>query len=112
MTNPTRPSALLQTKGLPGRPQHRSEPHGVGEPKSRQHTVCEVRELPSMAALSAWADAHRVRVRYLGPTLEGEPVWGATRGAVTRVAREHRPDPHPHPLVWKSPLEHLETSDE
>ncbi|WP_304452016.1 hypothetical protein [Nocardiopsis sp. YSL2] len=69
-------------------------------------TVCDIRELPSLRALSAWAGSHGTRVRYLGPTLEGEPVWGATRGPVTRVARGSRPDPHPVPLVWSSPLAH------
>jgi hypothetical protein len=72
----------------------------------KPRTVCDIRELASLRALSAWARTHRTRVRYLGPTLEGEPVWGATRGSVTRVARGNRPDPHPLPLVWSSPLEH------
>ncbi|WP_160051415.1 hypothetical protein [Nocardiopsis sp. FR26] len=67
--------------------------------------VCDIRELDSLPALYAWAAAHGARVTYAGPTLEGEPVYEATRGPVTRVAREHRPDPYPHPLVWRSPLE-------
>ncbi|WDZ91706.1 hypothetical protein [Nocardiopsis sp. HUAS JQ3] len=69
--------------------------------------VCDIRELPTLQGLRAWAAAHRCRVIYLGPTLEGQPLYGATRGTVTRVAREHRPDPRPHRLVWASPLEHL-----
>ncbi|GAB2508610.1 hypothetical protein HNR10_003918 [Nocardiopsis aegyptia] len=71
----------------------------------KPRTVCDIRELPSLRALSAWARTHGARVRYLGPTLEGEPVWGAVRGPVTRVVRGRRPDPHPTPLVWSSPLE-------
>lgn len=70
-------------------------------------TVCDIKELPDRAALTVWARARGVRVRYLGPTLEGHPVYGATYGPLTRVAREHRRDPHPRQLVWHSPLEHL-----
>ncbi|KOX16947.1 hypothetical protein [Nocardiopsis sp. NRRL B-16309] len=72
----------------------------------KPRTVCDIRELPSLRALSAWARKHGTRVRYLGPTLEGEPVWGAARGTVTRVARGSGPDPRPLPLVWSSPLQH------
>ncbi|WP_223838644.1 hypothetical protein [Nocardiopsis deserti] len=72
--------------------------------------VCDIRELPTVQDLRAWAAAHRARVTYLGPTLEGQPLYGASRGPVTRVARECRPDPHPHRLVWASPLEHLAVS--
>ncbi|WP_082376942.1 hypothetical protein [Nocardiopsis sp. NRRL B-16309] len=75
-------------------------------------TVCDIHELADMQTLTTWAHEHRTHVRYLGSTLEGEPLWGATQGPATRVARGHRPDPHPLPLVWKSPLEHLETSGE
>lgn len=69
--------------------------------------VCDIRELPGMTALNAWARTHNTTVRYLGPTLEGQPLYGATRGSVTRVARDHRRDPHKLPLVWESPLERL-----
>lgn len=67
--------------------------------------VCDIQELADLPALYTWAAAHGTCVTYLGPTLEGEPLYGATRGPVTRVAREHCPDPHPHPLSWHSPLE-------
>jgi hypothetical protein len=69
--------------------------------------VCDIRELPSVNALVRWARDHRARVRYLGTTLEGRAVYGATRGPVTRVARSAEPDPHPRTLAWESPLEHL-----
>ncbi|WP_435109578.1 hypothetical protein [Nocardiopsis synnemataformans] len=70
--------------------------------------VCDIYELPTLPDLRAWAVAHRTRVTYLGPTLEGHPLYGATEGPVTRVARERRPDPHPHRLLWVSPLERPE----
>lgn len=69
--------------------------------------VCDIRQLPTMDALTTWAAEHRARVRYLGPNLEGHAVYGATRGHVTRVAVEDERDPHPGPLVWQSPLEDL-----
>lgn len=69
--------------------------------------VCDIRELPGMTALNAWAREHEATVRYLGPTLESKPLYAATRGAVTRVARGRRRDPHALPLVWTSPLERL-----
>jgi hypothetical protein len=69
--------------------------------------VCDIRELPDVPALYRWARRHRARVRYLGTTLEGRAVYGATRGHVTRLARSAESDPHPRALVWASPLEHL-----
>ena len=46
---------------------------------------------------------------YLGPSLEGHAVYGAIDGPFVRlVVDTTRPDPHPHPLSWESPLEHLE----
>jgi hypothetical protein len=36
--------------------------------------VCDIRELPTLQDLHAWAAAHRTRVTYLGPTLEGDEV--------------------------------------
>ncbi|WP_435107130.1 hypothetical protein [Nocardiopsis synnemataformans] len=70
--------------------------------------VCDIHELPDLPALTTWAHQHGTKVRYLGPTLEGKPVYGATQGAVTRVVVEQQPDPHTHPVIWKSPLERLE----
>lgn len=67
--------------------------------------VCDIAELESLAALHQWARTHHTNVRYLGPTLEGTPVYAATRGPVTRVARGEGPTPYPQPLVWSSPLE-------
>lgn len=69
--------------------------------------VCDLRELPTMAALTAWATAHGARVTYLGPDLQGHPVYAARRGPVTRVVTVPGRDPHPHPLAWHSPLEQL-----
>lgn len=67
--------------------------------------VCDIRELPTLAELGTWAAEHRVRIRYLGADLENRPVYGATRGHITRLARDDGPDLHRHPLVWRSPLE-------
>lgn len=67
--------------------------------------VCDIRELASLRALTAWALARRVAVTYLGPDAEGYPVYSARDGAVERVARGRGRDPHSHPLVWRSPLE-------
>ncbi|XKK41704.1 hypothetical protein HFP72_16340 [Nocardiopsis sp. ARC36] len=72
-----------------------------------RRTVCDLRELPSMAALTAWATAHGATVTYLGPDLQGHAVYAARRGPVTRVVTVPGPDPHPHPLTWHSPLENL-----
>ncbi|WP_304452539.1 hypothetical protein [Nocardiopsis sp. YSL2] len=69
--------------------------------------VCDLREVATLAELRAWALAHGTRVRYLGPTLEDRPLYAATRGPATRVAVGTGPDPHPRPIVWHSPLEHL-----
>ncbi|MEV2277470.1 hypothetical protein AB0I72_17985 [Nocardiopsis sp. NPDC049922] len=74
--------------------------------------VCDIRELPTVSELRAWADAHGARIRHLGADLENHPVYGATRGHVTRVARGPRPDRHPHALVWHSPLENREATRE
>ncbi|MFW6641606.1 hypothetical protein ACOALZ_16380 [Nocardiopsis algeriensis] len=70
--------------------------------------VCDIRQVPDLEALRAWARSHGARVRYLGPTLERHPVYAATRGHVTRVAVVPERDPHLCPLVWVSPLENLE----
>ncbi|MFI6574229.1 hypothetical protein ACIBFB_00405 [Nocardiopsis sp. NPDC050513] len=67
--------------------------------------VCDIRELSTVSELRAWAAAHGARVRHLGPDLENRPVYGATRGHVTRVARGACPDHRPDTLVWHSPLE-------
>lgn len=67
--------------------------------------VCDIRELPDLAALGAWARAHQTAVVYLGPDAEGRPVYEARVGTTERVARSHTLDPHRHPLVWRSPLE-------
>ena len=69
--------------------------------------VCDIRKLADLEALRAWARAHRTTVTYLGPTLDSKPLYGATRGATTRVAVGPDPDPHPQPLSWRSPLEEL-----
>jgi hypothetical protein len=71
--------------------------------------VCDIRELPTLAELDAWAAEHGVRIGYLGADLENRPVYGATRGHLTRLARDAGPDLHRHPLVWRSPLESTET---
>jgi hypothetical protein len=71
--------------------------------------VCDLRELPDRTALTAWAHAHGTRVTYLGPSLEGHAVYAAITGPIVRlVVDTTRPDPHPRPLIWESPLEHLE----
>ncbi len=67
--------------------------------------VCDIREFPSIQTLGFWAHTRRVPLRYLGPTLEGRAVYAATSGHTTRVAITAGRDPHPHPLVWRSPLE-------
>lgn len=67
--------------------------------------VCDIRELPSLRELGAWARAHRVSVVYSGPDAEGHPVYTARAGTAERVARAPGRDPHSHPLVWRSPLE-------
>ncbi|WP_433699115.1 hypothetical protein [Nocardiopsis sp. CA-288880] len=69
--------------------------------------VCDLRELPTMAALTAWAAAHGARVTYLGPDLQGHAVYAARRGPVIRVAVAPVRDPHPQPVSWESPLETL-----
>ncbi|OLT29409.1 hypothetical protein BJF83_11790 [Nocardiopsis sp. CNR-923] len=74
--------------------------------------VCDIRELSTVSELRAWASAHGARVRHLGPDLENRPVYGATRGHVTRVARGPRPDRYSHALVWHSPLETPEATHE
>ncbi|MFV2195535.1 hypothetical protein [Nocardiopsis sp. LOL_012] len=70
----------------------------------RPRTVCDIRTLPTKDALRAWAREHGARVRWMGATLDGGEVWGATRGVVTRVCVT-APDGRPHPAVWRSPLE-------
>ncbi|GAA0980986.1 hypothetical protein GCM10009551_023340 [Nocardiopsis tropica] len=77
-----------------------------------RRTVCDLRELPTMAALTAWATAHGAAVTYLGPDLQGHAVYAARRGPVTRVVTVPGPDPHPHPLTWHSPLEALPADDQ
>ena len=67
--------------------------------------VCDIRELPSLRALGAWARAHRVSVVYSGPDAEGHPVYTARAGTAERVARAPGRDPHSHPLIWRSPLD-------
>ncbi|MDE3724392.1 hypothetical protein PWG71_23620 [Nocardiopsis sp. N85] len=69
--------------------------------------ICDIREFPSIQTLGFWANVHRVPLRYLGPTLEGRAVYAATHGTATRVAVTSGRDPHPLPLVWRSPLEVL-----
>ncbi|MDE3722726.1 hypothetical protein PWG71_15160 [Nocardiopsis sp. N85] len=69
--------------------------------------VCDIRRLSSIQALGVWASVHHVPLRYLGPTLEGHAVYAATHGRATRVAVTSGRDPHPLPLVWRSPLEAL-----
>ncbi|GAB2517013.1 hypothetical protein [Nocardiopsis aegyptia] len=70
-------------------------------------TVHEVRELPDMRSLRSWARAHNTRIRYLGPTLDRHAVYAAEDGDTARVVRTPEHDPHPPPLVWRSPLERL-----
>ncbi|WP_306370180.1 hypothetical protein [Nocardiopsis sp. CC223A] len=69
--------------------------------------VCDIREFPSIQTLGFWAHTHQVPLRYLGPTLEGRAVYAATHGHTTRVAITSGRDPHPLPLIWRSPLEVL-----
>ncbi|CAL9450522.1 hypothetical protein SUDANB121_02447 [Nocardiopsis dassonvillei] len=71
------------------------------------HHVCDIRELPSLQTLGFWASIHRVPLRYLGPDLEGHAVYAAVHGTETRVAVTSGRDPHPLPLIWRSPLEEL-----
>lgn len=73
--------------------------------------VCEIRELPDLDTLRRWADRNGARVRYLGPTLERRPVYGATCGRASRVAVGKEYDPHRAPLIWRSPLENLPNTE-
>ncbi|MFF8768476.1 hypothetical protein ACF07Q_28510 [Nocardiopsis dassonvillei] len=71
--------------------------------------VCDLREVPTRPALTAWASAHHTQPVYLGPDLQGHAVYAATDGPLIRVYVDaSRPDPHPRPLCWESPLERLE----
>ncbi|KOX23887.1 hypothetical protein [Nocardiopsis sp. NRRL B-16309] len=72
---------------------------------TKPRTVLELRELPDMGALRAWASRHNASISYLGPTLEGEETYGARAGVQLRVCR--CPQDRPHPVEWNSPLEHL-----
>ncbi|GAB2483025.1 hypothetical protein [Nocardiopsis aegyptia] len=76
-----------------------------------KRTICDIRELPSMAALRAWARRHDVNVEYLGSSLRGEPVYGARRRVVTRVARGRHQGPARALWAWESPLERLSHGD-
>ncbi|MEU0236695.1 hypothetical protein ABZ234_03320 [Nocardiopsis sp. NPDC006198] len=69
--------------------------------------ACDLREIPTMAALTAWAAAHGVRITYQGPDHEGHPVYAARRGPVIRVVVAPVRDPHPQSMSWRSPLETL-----
>ncbi|WP_232832118.1 hypothetical protein [Nocardiopsis sp. FIRDI 009] len=73
--------------------------------------VCDIRELPSMSALRTWAAEHGTTVRHQGWDLYGRPVYTATRGHVTRVARGRERAPGTRPLVWRSPLEDIGQED-
>lgn len=74
---------------------------------SARRTFCDIRRLPTVAALTAWAGEHNARVRYIGPTLEGHAVYEASHGHVTRVAVDTTEmDTHQMPLSWASPLDH------
>ncbi|WP_304453382.1 hypothetical protein [Nocardiopsis sp. YSL2] len=76
-----------------------------------KRTICDIRELPSLAALKVWAAERHVAIEYLGRSLRDEPVYGARRGVVTRVARGRREGPSRVVWVWESPLEHLSHGD-
>lgn len=67
--------------------------------------VCDIRELPSVEALRAWARTHHATIRHPGPDATGRPVYIARSGTAERVARAEGSDPCSHPLVWRSPLE-------
>ena len=69
--------------------------------------VCEIRELPDLAALRQWAACNGALVLYLGPNLEKRPVYGATSGHASRVTVGKEHDPYRSPLIWRSPLENL-----
>jgi len=69
--------------------------------------VCDLRSLPTMAALTEWAAAHGATVLYQGPDLQGRPVYAARRGPAIRVVVASVRDPHPQPVSWRSPLETL-----
>lgn len=66
--------------------------------------VCDIRELPSMAALRTWAAAHDATITYAGPDVFARPVYVAQAHGMERVARGSGRDPHLMPLVWRSPL--------
>ncbi|WP_435110692.1 hypothetical protein [Nocardiopsis synnemataformans] len=72
-------------------------------------TVLELHEVPTMTGLRVWARAHGARVRYLGSTWERQEVYGARKGAQMRVCRTGWDVYRQHPVVWRSPLEHLPT---
>lgn len=67
--------------------------------------VCDIKNLDTLTALHEWATIHHTTVTYLGPTLENRPLYGATRDHYTRIAVAPGPNPHPPPLMWRSPLE-------
>ena len=48
--------------------------------------VCDIQSLDTVAALHEWATTHHTPVTYLGPSLENQPIYGATNGHHTRVA--------------------------
>lgn len=71
--------------------------------------ACDLRELTSLPELAVWARDHGTRPTYLGPDLRGHAVYAAVDAPLIRVYVDTaRPDPHPRPLSWKSPLERLE----
>jgi hypothetical protein len=67
--------------------------------------TCDIAELPDLPTLKAWAASRGVGVDYAGPDAQHRPVYTATCGVVTRVARGAGRDPAPIPVVWESPLE-------
>ena len=70
--------------------------------------ICDLSEFLSLNELATWARAHRTHPAYLGPDLQGHAVYAATDGPAIRVYVDTtRPDPHPRPLSWESPLERL-----
>ncbi|WP_046470866.1 hypothetical protein [Allosalinactinospora lopnorensis] len=69
-------------------------------------TYCEIRQVPDLDTLHAWASSMGVPVRQRGITLEGNDVYAATHGTTTLVCVV--PNRHqPPPLNWESPFEHM-----
>lgn len=67
--------------------------------------VCDIRDAGTLAALCALCAQHHKPLHYLGPTLDGRPVYVMLHAGVEWVAAGTDRDDHPVPSTWHSPLE-------